>query len=535
MYNEYFGLEESPFSIAPDPRYLYMSEQHREALAHMVYGFNSDGGFVLLTGEVGTGKTTVCRCLLNQIPDTTAIAFILNPKMSVQELLATICDDFGILYSPDSTSIKVFVDLINTFLLDAHAGGRKVVLIIDEAQNLSAEVLEQLRLLTNLETSQRKLLQIILIGQPELRQKLSRPELRQLSQRIIARYHLGVLSRKEVSAYVSHRLSIAGIQDPLFPHSTIRKLYRISGGVPRLINVVCDRALLGTYTQSKQLVTPSTLKKAASEVLGEVQSGVSRSHRKTAAWILSVCILIIVSAVLAATYYKDRPQDTVMIGTEKADSPAPVELKTLYWPDNQPMDRSSTMSFQELFRLWGIAFQPESDVSPCEQAEAGSLLCYQDLGNMDLLRSFNSPAMLKLADNRGNEYYVALTVLKETTATIIVGSEVREVSLNDVESFWLGDYVLLWRPPHGYKDVIMPGEHNRVVPWLAKHLALFEGTTLETEKTFVYNDSLVRQVKRFQLAKGLIPDGIVGAQTLIHLNTAIGNDVPTLDEKQEDT
>ncbi|MEW6715703.1 MAG: AAA family ATPase, partial [Nitrospirota bacterium] len=210
MYNDYFGFKETPFSIAPDPRYLYMSEQHREALAHLIYGFNSDGGFVLLTGEVGTGKTTVCRCLLEQIPQDSSIAFIINPRLSVDELLATICDEFGIKYPERNVSIKVFVDLLNAYLLDAHAKGRKAVLIIDEAQNLSANVLEELRLLTNLETNQRKLLQIILLGQPELRKKLSKPELRQLSQRIIARYHLGPLSRKDVSAYVTHRLAIAG-------------------------------------------------------------------------------------------------------------------------------------------------------------------------------------------------------------------------------------------------------------------------------------------------------------------------------------
>ena len=198
MYNAYFGFKEAPFSIAPDPRYLYMTGQHREALAHLVYGLNSEGGCILLTGEVGTGKTTVCRCLLNQIPENTSIAFILNPKLSVQELLAAICDEFRITYAEDNSSVKVFVDLINAYLLDAHAGGRRTVLIIDEAQNLSAEVLEQLRLLTNLETNQRKLLQIILIGQPELKDKLSRPELRQLSQRIIARYHLNTSFTQEI-------------------------------------------------------------------------------------------------------------------------------------------------------------------------------------------------------------------------------------------------------------------------------------------------------------------------------------------------
>jgi general secretion pathway protein A len=253
MYKDYFGLKELPFSIAPDPRYLYMSEQHREALAHLVYGMNTDGGFVLLTGEVGTGKTTVCRCLLEQIPENIDVAFILNPKLSVHELLASICDELRIQYPQGNNSIKVFIDHINAYLLDAHARDRKTVLIIEEAQNLSTDVLEQIRLLTNLETNQQKLLHIIMLGQPELRDKLSRPELRQLSQRITARYHLGSLSRHEVYGYVSHRLSVAGGHRKLFPDSVIGTLHRLSNGIPRLINLICDRAMLREKTRLTRL------------------------------------------------------------------------------------------------------------------------------------------------------------------------------------------------------------------------------------------------------------------------------------------
>src|SRR5512133_3680712 len=197
MYQSFFGLAEAPFSIAPDPRYLYMSRSHQEALAHLLYGLSGEGGFVLLTGEVGTGKTTVCRCLLDQIPQNCDVAYIFNPRLTVAELLSTICSEFGIAHPDGNSSIKVFVDCINAYLLDAHARGRNTVLIIDEAQNLSTDVLEQMRLLTNLETNERKLLQIILLGQPELGLMLERPELRQLSQRIVARYHLGPLTRQE--------------------------------------------------------------------------------------------------------------------------------------------------------------------------------------------------------------------------------------------------------------------------------------------------------------------------------------------------
>ncbi len=303
MYKEYFGFEEMPFSIAPDPRYLYMSEQHREALAHLLYGLGSDGGFVLLTGEVGTGKTTVCRCLLEQIPENATVAFIINPRLTAEELLSAICDEFSIQYPPDNKSIKIFVDKINAYLLDAHAKGQKSVLIIDEAQNLSADVLEQLRLLTNLETNQVKLLQIILLGQPELRDKLSKPKLRQLSQRIIARYHLNPLSRKDVTAYVAHRLKVAGVKNSLFSDSALDKLYKLSSGIPRLVNVLCDRALLGTFAQGKNKVNKSRLTTAAHEVFGKEKR--FSQHKKIIGWALIV-IIIATIAILTINHYENN-------------------------------------------------------------------------------------------------------------------------------------------------------------------------------------------------------------------------------------
>ena len=283
LYKEYFGLKEPPFSIAPDPRYLFMSEQHREALAHLTYGIESDSGFILLTGDVGTGKTTVSRCLLDQISSDTHVAFVLNPRLSVEELLAVVCDELGIAYPEGTTSNKIFIDRINNFLLATSAKGHKTVLIIEEAQNLSPDVLEQVRLLTNLETNQCKLLQIILLGQPELREMLSQPGMSQLEQRITARYHLGPLSINDVQAYVSHRLAKAGVDRQLFPFSLTRTIYQLSSGVPRLINLICDRSLLGAYVQGKDKVDKATLKRAAQEVFGKDKAGGRR--RKIVGWI----------------------------------------------------------------------------------------------------------------------------------------------------------------------------------------------------------------------------------------------------------
>ena len=269
MYAQHFGLTQDPFSIAPDPRYLFMSERHREALAHLLYGVKGGGGFVLLSGEIGTGKTTVCRCFLEQIPPQCDVAYIFNPKLTVTELLRTICDEFHIVVPPGAASPKDFTDPLNAHLLATHAAGRNSVLIIDEAQNLSADVLEQLRLLTNLETNERKLLQIVLIGQPELRDMLARPELEQLAQRVIARFHLDALSEAETTQYIAHRLSIAGHTGALpFDAAALRRIHRRTRGVPRRINLLCGRALLGAYAEGLPSVTQRVVDKAAAEVFG---------------------------------------------------------------------------------------------------------------------------------------------------------------------------------------------------------------------------------------------------------------------------
>src|SRR5258706_3731451 len=272
MYMKFFGLKQEPFSIAPDPRYLFMSERHREALAHLLYGVNSGGGFVLLSGEIGAGKTTVCRCFLEQIPRRCNVAYVFNPKLTVSELLMSICHEFGIPYEhegPGVPTVKDYVDALTQFLLKTHAVGQNNVLIIDEAQNLSADVLEQLRLLTNLETNERKLLQIVLIGQPELRDMLARPELEQLAQRVIARFHLGALSEDETLQYIRHRLAVAGLGRTIpFERKALQRIHKLSRGVPRRINLLCDRALLGAYASGRPKVEVDIVDKAATEVFG---------------------------------------------------------------------------------------------------------------------------------------------------------------------------------------------------------------------------------------------------------------------------
>jgi general secretion pathway protein A len=270
MYKRYFGLKEKPFHIAPSTRYLYLSELHREALVHLLYGINGEGCIILLTGEVGTGKTMICRSLIERLPETTDIALILNPNLTITDLLQTICEELHIAIKEEAPSVKNYIDSLNRYLLDAHARGRNTALIIDEAQNLDMEILEQLRLLTNLETDSHKLLQIVLIGQPELLRILDNPKYSQINQRITTRYHLEPLQPADVTAYITHRIAMAGGSERyrLFSKPALRHIIKATKGVPRLINVLCDRALLGAYAENKDQVDLKILRKAAREISG---------------------------------------------------------------------------------------------------------------------------------------------------------------------------------------------------------------------------------------------------------------------------
>jgi general secretion pathway protein A len=297
MYAAHFGLKREPFSIAPDPRYLFMSERHREALAHLLYGVRGGGGFVLLTGEIGAGKTTVCRCFLEQVPKRCNVAYIFNPKLTALELLQSVCEEFRVevhARASQSATLKDHVDALNEYLLRTHAAGQNNVLIIDEAQNLSIDVLEQLRLLTNLETNERKLLQIILIGQPELRDMLLKPELEQLAQRVVARFHLDPLAEEETAHYIKHRLSVAGMNGLIpFDREARHRIYELTRGVPRRINLLCDRALLGAYASGRQRVDKTIVEKAASEVF-DTRDSAARSRRRKVALAAGVTLGVMV-------------------------------------------------------------------------------------------------------------------------------------------------------------------------------------------------------------------------------------------------
>ena len=329
MYPKYFGLKEPSFSIAPDPHYLFLSEQHKEALAHLLYGAGESGGFVLLTGEVGTGKTTVCRAFLEQLPEGVDIALIVNPAMTANELLLNICDEFRIPVPEGERSVKLLVDRLNSYLLEAHANGRRPVLLIDEAQNLRPKVMEQVRLLTNLETTKNKLLQIFLVGQPELRRMLEREGLRQINQRITARFHLRPLRQAETAEYIRHRVAVAGVDRPLFTAAAIRRIHQVSGGVPRLVNILCDRALLGACVTRSNQVTPAIVAKAAREVQGERLETKPPPAARPAFATAAALALALVAAWTTYAWLREDPRELIAAALERVRPvplPAAIEV-----------------------------------------------------------------------------------------------------------------------------------------------------------------------------------------------------------------
>jgi general secretion pathway protein A len=692
LYCAHFRLEETPFSMAPDPCFVYMSEQHREALGHLLYGLGEGGGFVQLTGEVGTGKTTICRTLLCQLvsgdgdspnhchnrpepeldaldyglsvdhdavpdgrrplrgahgrtlarrrppargedrierqvepvhsdrtrspggstdPDNVDVALIFNPNLTVSELLETICEELNIEPAGDDTSTKAYVDRLYAYLLDANARGRRTILIIDEAQSLSRDVLEQIRLLTNLETNENKLLQIFLIGQPELRSMLARDDLRQLAQRITARYHLEPLSRAETGHYIRHRLSVAGCERKVFSTAAVRRIYRLTGGIPRLINSLCDRALLGAYTTDREGVNARIVRRADRELHGT--SGARWTFALRYAALGCAMAAVAVVGILAldtgqgflpdaiahtnfAVAMRDLKKDLVerawkqpladskSIAPEAVGSAKPTVMAALFPgedanvalgpPATQAIDSkanalpvqtpavrpaesdasrlvsaesrllairrqgeastrrtlgehldflgsgASIGTEQRLFALWGMPKTPASGKLCTKAAERG-LMCFAKSGSWAKLRGFDLPALLNLRADGGEPVHALLVGLAGQDATLYLGRRQLTFQLHEIDRYWTGDFMLLWKPPLERVTVIRPSHFGESVQWLRTIFARVDGLAVEARSAASFDAALAERVKDFQRRRGLRSDGIVGPETLIHLSTLI--------------
>jgi general secretion pathway protein A len=553
MYATFFGLSKEPFSIAPDPRFLFMSEQHREALAHLLYGLGGGGGFVLLTGEIGAGKTTVCRCFLEQVPERCAVAYVFNPKLTATELLQTVCGEFGIPAPADSGSVKAHVDALNAFLLALHGRGRQAVLVIDEAQALSADVLEQLRLLTNLETAERKLLQIILIGQPELRGMLARPGLEQLAQRVTARYHLGPLSFAETRQYIRHRLSVAGPNAPLpFDKATLLRIYKLSGGVPRRINLLADRAMLGAYAQARAQVDKRTVDQAAREVFGATEAP---AWRRRSVALAALLLLVGGGAALLALEQREAaapgargasPSGAAASGASAAGAaPAVGALPLAGTPPPAPAASAAAqarsadsvalpaasdaaevlaaahaqeaMAWRELALRWNVAI---GEGEPCAAVAQAQLACFRSAaGGLAVVRQLARPGIVTLYRSGAAPVYAVLAALDEQRATLEVGKRRFVLTLPALASAWRGEFATFWRVPPGWREgqpaIAAPGARA----WLERQLS---AVGVDPART------LRERVFAFQLAQGLPPDGHAGPMTLMRLNRVAGVDEPSL-------
>jgi general secretion pathway protein A len=528
MYTSFFGLSEKPFAITPDPRYLYLSERHAEALAHLMYGINESGGFIQLTGEVGTGKTTVVRTLLSRVPHHADVAVILNPRVTPIEFLLTICEELGLsIAEADRDSVKQMVDTLNRRLLSAHAEGRRIIVIVDEAQNLSAEVLEQVRLLTNLETPTQKLLQIILIGQPELRELLDRNDLRQLAQRITGRYHLKPLSREETQGYVRHRLRVAGASGEIFTPGALREVHRLAAGIPRVINVSCDRALLGAYTQEARKVTAALVRQAAGEVYGR------RFAPQWLGWSAGALMAGLVATIAVLSFRAWQHQIPARAAAEPPPhavtpsapsppprrfvTPPPVSINALLAANSA--STSDAAAFRRLLSLWGTALTDDRD--PCGQAQKSGLACLEQRGSWAQVRALNRPAILTLTDDQGQRHRVVLSALDDKYATLDLGEHNQRVALDELSRDWFGDFTVVWKPKTARTRALSVGMRGDEVRWLRRSLNALRGAASDPEHGDLYDQELAIAVQNFQREHRLNVDGIAGLQTQLVLDTAL--------------
>jgi general secretion pathway protein A len=542
MYKEYFGFVEMPFSIVPNSRYLFLSQRHQEAMQNLQAGLGDGGGFAMLTGEVGTGKTTVAKAMLASLDDQTQAGLILNPTFSNIELLEAVCDEFEIDY-PEQASLKQLSQAIHSFLLDSHEQGVQTLLVIDEAQHLAADVLEQLRLLTNLETDSRKLLKVLLVGQPELQQHLQTNQLRQLAQRITGRYHLLPLNAQETGKYIAFRLETAGAQQMLFSNRAVKSIAQYTHGIPRLINLVCDKALQLSFHQGEKTPSQATVEQACQQIMS-FQAEVYQAPAKpqSAVWpkLVQYSALSALGLGLAWGTLTYLPQNIdKWLVTEQTNVALESQIKTAIQtpvemqaepeapllPDDIALQltqgTSRASAIQDLYQLWG--YQSSLRDGLCLSEPQSVFVCVEGQATLRELIQLNSPVVLNLTFEE-ESYHAVLYGLSDKSVELLVNQSLVQIPVSVLEILWQGDYVAIWKQP--LRETLREGDSGEAVALLDLLLSEVLGENVTGQEQF--DNELKRKVEAFQVWQGMSVDGIAGKRTLARLQRIAQLDSPIL-------
>ncbi|CAH1560338.1 ExeA family protein [Vibrio jasicida] len=540
MYKDFFGFVELPFSIVPNSRYLYLSQRHKEAITHLQAGLGDGGGFAMLTGEVGTGKTTVAKAMLANLDENTKAGLILNPTFSSRDLLEAICDEFKVTYPQDAT-LKQLNQAIHEYLLRNHKLGWTTLLVIDEAQHLAADVLEQLRLLTNLETDTRKLLKVLLVGQPELQRLLQTTQLRQLAQRITGRYHLLPLDEKETADYIAFRLHTAGGDQQLFDRSSTKLIAKYSHGIPRLINLVCDKSLNMSYYKGNVVVDRQTVHQACEEVMqfqAEIYQQDKPIHRsfEWPAWgSVAIGVFAALGVGWAVTHNMPMEVPTNTAPTVAAQTPiqpavvAPIVNEQLTNEQREQLlaQTQSNLAVNDLYKLWGYRASVRDNL--CLSEPQSTMRCERKMATWPLLVQQNRPVILEL-NYQGEVGYVILYAIGDGKVEVLNGKERLRLPISWLKPLWQGNIIELWQAP--LKDTLRLDMEGPAIEVLDKLLA--EAVNEQPLSTDIYDGAMKERVELFQRWQGIGVDGIAGQRTLERLQQSAQPDAPALAQINEE-
>ncbi len=550
MYTSYYGLDEKPFALVPDPRYLFLASSHREALAHLLYGIEQGEGFIEVIGQIGTGKTTLCRTLLQRVGDDVSIACIFNPSGSETEMLVAVSREFGL--PTAARSRYELIDELNAFLLEQRAAGRRAVLVVDEAQNLKPDVLEQLRLLSNMETEREKLIQIVLIGQPELEDNLNRPDMRQLRQRITVRWSLQPFSRAEVRDYLEHRLRVAGLRQPsLFTPRAVNRVYTASHGVPRLVNAIADRALLAGYSRGKPQIDLQVVRAAVREL--PVQQP---AHRRRAMGLpVGVAGSLMTSGLLIGLLYAawgpaadlefaaHAQLPAVAASRPEADRPMPAprpETPALESPLEQVLSllsphASAAQALNALVEAWGYDARVKGEVDPERLStlvrEFSSLRVLSTRCTTERLQRVNLPAILELEYGDELRYVALLGMHADGSAVVALDAARFDLTRAELGRLWTGRTFYLWTN-FEQLPALRPDMHGGAVRWLQTRLVEL-GYLAPAASSGAFDVPTAGALLRFQNAYSLEESGEAGVPTLIALYQALRYGAPQLNADRE--